>query len=94
MMDTGKTSIEKLNSSNYQIWKYKIELELNKEQVWDVVNEDLQENPSEAWKRKDEKARASIGLLLEDSEFIHVKKAKTVTRSYIFAKDICSTIIN
>ncbi len=76
-MDLNKISIVKLNNSNYQIWKYKIELVLIKEQVWDVVNEEEPENPTAAWKRKDDKARAFIGLLIEVTEFIHVKKAKT-----------------
>lgn len=65
-------SIEKLNGSNYQIRKYKIELVLIKDQVWDVVHEESPETPSAAWKRKDDKARALIGLQVEDSEFIHM----------------------
>lgn len=87
MVDTGKISITKLNNSNYQIWKYKIELVLIKEQVWDVVNEDRPQNPTAAWTRKDDKARALIGLLVEDSEFIHVKKARTSKESWTILKN-------
>lgn len=87
MVDTNKITIEKLNNSNYQIWKYKMELVLIKDQVWNVVGEDLPRNPSAEWKKKDDRARALIGLLVEDSEFIHVKKSKTSKESWTILKN-------
>lgn len=63
---------KKLDNSNYQFWKYKMELVLIKDQVYDVVNEDAPANQSAAWKRKDDKARALIGLQVEDNDIIHL----------------------
>lgn len=86
-MDPNKPTIEKLNGSNYHIWKYKIELALLKEQAWDVVDQIAPPNPTAAWLRKDGKARATIGLNVENSEFNYIKKAKTAKESWKILKD-------
>lgn len=69
--------IEKLNYSNYQTWKYKLELLLLKEGLWEVVSEAKPVDPSAVWTKQDGKAKALIGLLIEDSQLIHVRKLDT-----------------
>lgn len=79
MSDTLK--IERLNSINYENWKYRVELYLVKEDLWEVIAEPTPEEPDAAWVKKDGKARATIGLLVEDSQLLHIK-GKQTAREY------------
>lgn len=72
-----KVTIAKLNNSNYQVWKYKLELLLMKEGLWDVVKLNRPKDPDDVWFSKDGKARATIGLLVEDNQLGHIKKCST-----------------
>lgn len=72
MADNTRVTITKLNNENYQVWKYKVELLLVKEDLWNVVSEEPPAEPDAAWKRKDGQARATIGLLVEDNQFIQI----------------------
>lgn len=74
MADNTRVTITKLNNENYQVWKYKVELLLVKEDLWNVVSEEPPAEPDAAWKRKDGQARATIGLLVEDNQFIHIRE--------------------
>lgn len=76
-MEDIKSSIQKLNSQNYQIWKYKLELLLMKDELWDVVNCEKPTKEDANWLVKDRKARAIIGLLVEDNQLIHLRKLET-----------------
>lgn len=78
MADT-RFSITKLNNENYQVWKFKVELLLIKEDLWDQVNSDVPQNEEmrAQWVKNDNKARAIIGLLVEDSQLLHIRKATT-----------------
>lgn len=77
-----KISITKLNGSNYQIWKFKLKLLLIKEDVWDVVKDELPENPDAAWCKRDGKAMAWIGLLIEDNQLCHITNAETAKAAW------------
>lgn len=50
-MITDNTSND--DNDNYQVWKYKVELLLLKEDLWSVVDEELPEVPNAAWIQKD-----------------------------------------
>lgn len=78
-MEVNKFCITKLSgSNNYQIWKYKLELLLMKEELWNVVSEDPPIEPrTESWAVKDGKAKATIGLLIEDQLVVHIRNCKT-----------------
>lgn len=76
MTEATSLRIAKLNSTNYQIWKFKVELLPIKEEVWEVVSEDAPDPVTPAWRTKDCKARATIGLLLEDSQLHLVRTAR------------------
>lgn len=78
MMDL-KLSITKLNNENYFVWKYRMELLLIKEGAWSVVNEAKPEiaTQSAEWEKRDNTARALIGLSVEDDQLIHVRTKTT-----------------
>ena len=84
MADASLSSlrIAKLNGSNYQTWKFKVELLLIKEDLWDVVSQEPPEALTPEWRAKDRKARASIGLLLEDSQLHLVRKEITARATW------------
>lgn len=77
-----KVSITKLNGSNYQIWKFKMKLFLIKEEAWDVVEDNLPANPDAAWCKRNNKAMAWIGLLIDDNQMCHIRKAETAKAAW------------
>lgn len=103
-----KNPIVKLNNNNYTTWKYKMELLLIKENLWDEVMKDPDENKirnaddtsdtsdnsdddnstvlsvvsSAKWIKKDNKARAMIGLMVEDDQLVHIRNEKTALSSW------------
>jgi len=78
MEDTAATlRITKLNGTNYQTWKFKLELLLTKEDLWDTMPQDSPDPVTDEWHTKDRKARANIGLLLEDNQLHLVCKETT-----------------
>lgn len=74
MADMNLT-VEKLNDFNYEVWKFRIDLLLIREGLSDVIVNPKPEVPDAAWIVKDGKARAIIGLSIEDSQLCHVIKA-------------------
>lgn len=87
MSDEFKCTTKKLNNENYQNWRYKLELILIRDGIWDVVNEekpaDLSIADAATWNKNDGKARAVIGLLLEDNQLIHVRKLLTAREYWL-----------
>jgi hypothetical protein len=79
-MTDSSLRITKLNGVNYQTWKFKVELLLIKEDLWDVVDKDPPADVTSEWQTKDRKARASIGLLIEDSQ-LHLIRKETTAKS-------------
>lgn len=56
-----------------------MELMLMKEDLWSIVKDAKPEpeNLTSAWRRKDERAKAMIGLTLEDSQLTHIMESTT-----------------
>lgn len=79
MSEVARYTVTKLNNENYQVWKYKLKLLLLKEGLWDQVSSvaPTEAIAAAAWKTKDDKARATIGLNVGDSQLIHIRKART-----------------
>lgn len=68
-------AITKLNNINYQLWKFKLEMLLNKDDLWQVLNTDrITNRPTVEWDRRNKQARAIISLLVEDDQLIHRRK--------------------
>lgn len=77
-MESNNIRINKLTNGNWPTWKYKVELLLLKDGLQDVVSRARNNDEDEAtWNKKDGQAKAIIGLSLEDSQLIHVRKLKT-----------------
>jgi len=78
MADAATTlRITKLNGTNYQTWTFKLALLLTKEDLWETTIRDPPDSLTDDWRIKDRKARANIGLLLEDSQLHLVRKETT-----------------
>lgn len=83
MAEGTKVLVTKLNNNNYQLWKFKMELLLLKEDQWHVIQNQKPDNVAEAeWKKLDGKARATIGLLIEDNQVTHIRNTKTAKEAW------------
>lgn len=82
-----KTKFQKLNNNNYSSWKYRMELLLIKEDLWEGIikiaddDEDCDGSSStgtivSATKliKMDNKAKALIGLHVEDDQLVYIRK--------------------
>lgn len=81
MADSG-IRVEKLNGNNYATWKFRVRMLLIRDDVWDIVDGtelSPEESPVEIakWKKRDNKALATICLSVEDSQLVHVKDARS-----------------
>ncbi|KAK2578972.1 hypothetical protein KPH14_002452 [Odynerus spinipes] len=54
-----------------------MELLLIKEDLWDIVQKPKPENANDAWNKLDGKARATMGLMIEDNQLQHIKREVT-----------------
>lgn len=73
-MTETKIVFDRLNDFNWSTWRFRMELLLMKEDVWSTVKDPKPgaADITPAWLRRDEKARALIGLGLEDNQLSHV----------------------
>lgn len=83
-----KVSFEKLNDNNFAVWKFKMELFLVKEELFSVVVEDKPGTPTADWTLKDGKARAMIGLAVEDTQLVHIIRKTTAKEMWDSLKKI------
>lgn len=81
-MCENKFSIAKLSNENYFLWKYKMEMLLVKEGLWNVIEEAKPDPVTPAWTRKDNEARAFISLLVCDNQLNHVRKATSALEAW------------
>lgn len=82
MAETPRVTITKLNNENYDSWKYKVELLLIREGLWDIVSKPEPAQPDATWKAKDAQARATIGLLVEDNQLVHIRNKTTAATTW------------
>lgn len=89
MADGSNTrfAIQKLNSDNYAVWSYKMEFLLIKNNLWGVIMDAKPEPPPDAWTKKDNQARATIGFMVEDSQLLHIRNAKTAQDAWKMLKE-------
>lgn len=90
-MNSKTENIEKLNNRNYFNWKYRMELLLIKEDLWEVIgtnNIPTGERALLRWQKKDNKARAFIGLAAEDSQLVHVRGKKTAAETWEALREV------
>lgn len=77
MADPGRFSLARLNNTNYATWKFEIEMLLTREELWFVVEEAKPEPVTAAWTKADKKARATIALSVEQSQYPLIKDGTT-----------------
>jgi len=80
MAEYSRLVMTKLNNANYQTWKFKMELLLTKEKLWNVVTDDPPDPVTDEWSIKAKQAQATIGLLLEDSQ-LHIIRKETTSKA-------------
>src|SRR6218665_1916915 len=80
----GKSSskIENLNNQNYQTWKFKMEILLIKEDLWETVTKEIRDPMTAEWQTKDAKARAIVGLQVADNQLHLIRKQITAKGSW------------
>lgn len=72
--------LPKLNNHNFQSWKFKMEMMLVRDELWYVIADPTPNPITDAWKKADAKARATIGLCMEDNQ-------TSLVRNCTYAKD-------
>lgn len=77
-----KLQFSKLNGSNYQTWKFKMELLLIDKDLWDIISEARPAIPDADWLKREGKARARIGLMVEDNQLCHIRKEATAAGAW------------
>ena len=76
-MAEANIQFERLNNFNWASWKFRMELLLVQDDLFDLVTEQKPDVVPAGWLMKDGKARAKIGLALENDQLCHVMGATT-----------------
>jgi gag-polypeptide of LTR copia-type len=90
----GGFKFDKLISSNFHIWKQKIELVLAfrelDEVVYNVESTNILKDATAIaeFKKKDDKAKAVIGLTFSDERLDHVRRAKSAAKMWLAIKNV------
>lgn len=74
MEENLKFSFARLDNHNYQNWKFRVKMILIREGIWSVIEDELPTEQNAEWKRKDEKAQATISLSIDDNQIVHICK--------------------
>lgn len=85
MADISKLSFIRLNNSNWQSWSFRMQMLLIREELWHVITKPKPEEPDESdddWDRDDQRALATIGLCLEESQYSLVKKKESAKEAW------------
>ena len=88
MSTETKYTIAKLNSNNYFNWRYKLQMLLIEKDVWEVIDEEEPTPITNAWRRKDRKALATIALHVEDDQIQHIRNCLTAVDAWHCLKEI------
>lgn len=71
-----KLHIEKLNGTNYNIWKFKVKLFMIHKDCWSAVDS------TTALPQTDQKALAIIGLSVKDDQIVHIQSCKSAKEAW------------
>lgn len=72
-MTEPRFTIAKLNGTNWQTWKIRLESLLSREDVWYTIADAIPAVKTEKWKTDDRRAKATLILMLEDNQLSLVK---------------------
>lgn len=89
-MNNSSVQIEKLDRSNYDTWKFQMQMVLIQNELWDCIEGEIPEVIHELtkWQRKDKKALATIVLSMKPSELNYVKKCTSAKEAWLKIKEI------
>ena len=89
-IDSITKEVQKLSNSNYYAWKQKIQHLLALKDLDEHIEEDppTETNALSAWKKKDKKARALIGLSLSDDQLDNVRECQTAKEMWIAIQNV------
>lgn len=93
-MDTSISKIQKLNENNYYTWNFKTQMLLIKEDLWDIIENNQSEIQDQSieiqreCRKRDQKARAIISLLVEDSQLVYIRDKETAIETWTALKAI------
>lgn len=77
MAEAVKFNVAKLGNGNYPSWKFRMEMLLVREELFYVICDPRDDPVTEAWTKDDRKARATLGLCVEESQFGLIKGKAT-----------------
>lgn len=88
-MEGNRFSLQKLNNTNYLTWRFKVELLLVRDELWRYVDPGVkpEEEADAAWNAGDAKARATIGLLIEDNQHGLIRASRTAKDAWTALKN-------
>ncbi|GBP07334.1 Copia protein [Eumeta japonica] len=75
-MNAANVQFPKLSNNNYHVWKFNMELLLLERELWDIVVNDVPDVQDSRWLARDGKARATIGLAVEESQKVLIKQLR------------------
>ncbi|XP_073820463.1 uncharacterized protein [Musca autumnalis] len=82
-------NIEKLSEDNYESWNLQMKSVLIHQDLWEVISDnDAVEKKSAEWKKKDEKAMATIILCISPVQLSYIKKCKSAKDAWNSLSDI------
>ncbi|KAG8139411.1 hypothetical protein E2320_002176 [Naja naja] len=84
----GGFLVSQLNETNYLSWNVKMEMYLQREELWTIVTNPLAVL-DDGDQRKNKKALGSIILALEDSQLIHVRDHQSVKECWEALCSVC-----
>lgn len=87
MADQQRFPLPKLSNHNYQSWKFKMEMLLVREDLWDVISKAKPQPVTDDWTKADLKARATIGLCIDDSQTSLVRSCTSAKDAWQALKD-------
>ena len=76
-MTDFKSTMTKLNGTNYAAWSQKMEDFLIRDEVWDAVSKETATLPNPAWIKNDNQARIAIILYMKDDQLLHIQGTST-----------------
>lgn len=75
-MDSIRVVVPRLTNENYGTWSFKLEMLMQREEVWHVISEPKPATVTVAWTKADTKAKAIIGLHIEDDQITIIRDCK------------------
>src|SRR5690349_6892163 len=75
-------TINKLDALNFHTWRAKTKAILIAKDQWSVIEEQVSDEPTDAWKKIDQKALSTIFLLVNDSELTHIEDCETAADAW------------